>query len=648
MDDPLQDAGGFLDPEAFARALEDSPGAVLLLIRIDRLPEIRAERGEETAEKLLTSLALALRLRWPHVLGRTSKDALGVIIPASAGLSPAEARRTLGEALRAGFRFAMSLGTAAGPGTLDELSARAEASMSEEEGEKGAAPKPASTLAERYQRLSLLNRFAVELFSEEDLVSSLRVAGHSLLALSGARYLAILREAAGGGSEVLHRHGDKEFCGAEAAAAESHLLAQLREGRAARWLVDRGLGLHGTPIPAGKDDPASGGALVTGYPGAAPPPPETVRLMAEIAHLLQKAFAIDRHYRRQRTLAAVTEQSADPIILMDLEGRVSAWGRGARETFGYDTREALGRRIEEFLIPPDQKAHCDRVWAEAAEKGLVKEFECLLWRKDGQALPVEATLTRIEDDAGRPCEMVVVVRDISRRKEMERLRTDFVNMVSHDLRTPLTSIRGFAETMAENWSELDEGQKKHFLGIIQRESQRLGRLVAEFLDAARLEAGAAHVRRAPVDLCALAAKVAETFQGHPGGVRIETAFEEGLPHPPADADQIQRVLVNLLGNALKYSPENGLVRICGRRIEGAVEVSVQDEGPGLPEEAMRRLFQKFYRAGDELTRRLPGTGLGLYGAKTLVEAHGGGIRAENAPGRGARFSFTLPLQAEIS
>ncbi|HAH07270.1 MAG TPA: hypothetical protein DCM05_12230 [Elusimicrobia bacterium] len=637
----------------FGDALARSPGALLLAVRIDRLPGIRAERGEATAEKLVRSLARALSLRWGHPLGRLSADMLGILLPKEAGASAAAEAQGLRDFLRRQFRFTVSVGAAfVRDARLEEAIADGEKTMLGASGEAGPEPvlgdgagrrsAAASSLAERYQRLSLLNRVAVELFSKEGLEESLAAAGHVILALTGAKYLSISQDGAGG-IRLRHRHGDKEFTEERMAEAEGRLIAQVRQDRSPFWLVSRRAGLHGTPILGGRGGASAEGVLVTGYPRGEPPDADAVRLLSDIALLLHNAFAVDSSLRQQKTLAAVTEQSADPIVLMDLEGRVSAWSRGARETFGFPPEKALGRRIAEFLIPPDQQEHCERVWAEASRKGLAREFECLLWTIDAQAVPVEATLTRIEDERGRPFAMVAVMRDISRRREIERLRTEFVNMVSHDLRTPLTSIRGFAETMVENWKDFDEEQKKHYLGIIERESKRLGRLVNDFLDVAKLEAGGARIRRGPVDLAALSARVAETFQAQAGGVGIELAFEEGLPPVPADADQVQRVLVNLLGNALKYSPEKGVVRVLGRRAGDDAEVTVEDQGPGIDEAGLKRLFEKFYRAGDPLTRRLPGTGLGLYIAKTLVEAHGGRIRAQSGPGKGTRFSFTLPL-----
>ena len=505
-----------------------------------------------------------------------------------------------------------------------------------------AAAGAAALFQERYQKLVLLNRASLNLFSGESLEASLSSAGHTILALSGAKYLSI-HQADGDRLQCLHRHGEKLFLSESAAGSESALLDRLRAEPANAWLVEPGLGLLGVPILASSLDPRFVGALITGYPRNEEPGPEVVRLLTDTAKLLRNAFVVHGQLREQKRLAAVAEQSADPLFLTDLEGRILASSRGALETFHFSPEQVLGRIAADLLVPPDRRERYLGLERETLEKGSVLSVEGIHLRSDGTPIPVEMTFTLIRDDHGRPFEMVRVVRDISQRKEVERMKTEFVNIVSHELRTPLTSIRGFADTIIEFGATLPEAQRNQYLRIILDESIRLGRLVDDFLDVSRLVAGAQLLRMERIDTASLARRVAETLGENRAGVKFEVDFEEGLPSPQADPDQVQRAIINLSGNALKYSPPKGVIFIRGRRAGDCVEVCVEDQGPGISPDSQKRLFQKFYRAGDAISIKTPGTGLGLYIVKSIVDAHGGTIRLESEVGKGTKVFFTLPI-----
>ena len=228
----------------------------------------------------------------------------------------------------------------------------------------------------------------------------------------------------------------------------------------------------------------------------------------------------------------------------------------------------------------------------------------------------------------------------ARLAEMDRLKSELVALASHELRTPLTAIQGFSELLATR--PFAAGEVRRVAEIVRAEAERLGRIVADFLDIARLERGLPlALRCAPLDPAPVIAEAVELFRRTRTTHRLELQLDSALPRIDADADALDRVLKNLISNALKYSPAGSCVHVRARPTPGAVAVEVEDEGPGVAVDDLVRIFEPYYRAPS--TARLErGTGLGLAVVKSLVEAHGGTIRAERAAGRGTRMTFVIP------
>jgi two-component system cell cycle sensor histidine kinase PleC len=228
----------------------------------------------------------------------------------------------------------------------------------------------------------------------------------------------------------------------------------------------------------------------------------------------------------------------------------------------------------------------------------------------------------------------------ARLAEMDRLKSELVALASHELRTPLTAIQGFSELLATR--PFAPGEVRRVAEIMRAETERLGRIVADFLDVARLERGLPlALRCAPLDPAPVIADAVEVFRRTRTTHRLELHLDGALPRIDADADALDRVLKNLISNALKYSPAGSCVRVRARPVRGAVAVDVEDEGPGVAADDLARIFEPYYRAPS--TARLErGTGLGLAVVKSLVEAHGGTIRAERAAGHGTRMTFVIP------
>jgi signal transduction histidine kinase len=245
----------------------------------------------------------------------------------------------------------------------------------------------------------------------------------------------------------------------------------------------------------------------------------------------------------------------------------------------------------------------------------------------------------MRDPAGAVAGRIFAFRDISAERFVDQMKSDFVSTVSHELRTPLTSIYGFAETLLRQDVLFGEPERRTFLGYIASESERLTRIVDALLNVARLDSGHLRVDLRPTDIGALLEDAVPAEETDTNGHRFVVDVPNGVPDVRADADKLRQVLDQLIENAVKYSPSGGVVRLEARRRTDAVEISVADEGVGIPASRLDRVFDKFYRGGESR----PGTGLGLFIAQGLVAAMGGKIWVSSKRGRGSRFTFELPV-----
>ncbi|MGQ3031399.1 MAG: sensor histidine kinase, partial [Ferrovibrionaceae bacterium] len=237
-----------------------------------------------------------------------------------------------------------------------------------------------------------------------------------------------------------------------------------------------------------------------------------------------------------------------------------------------------------------------------------------------------------------------------RLKELDRLKDDFVSTVSHELRTPLTSIRSFSEILHDH-PELDDGQRRQFLAIVIKESERLTRLINELLDLAKIEAGGLDWQMARVDAAELVREAAQSIGQlfRDKGVVLELDLPDNPLPVEGDRDRLMQVLMNLLSNAVKFSPAGrGRVLLAADRVGTQVEIVVSDNGPGIAARDQHVIFERFRQVGDTLTGKPQGTGLGLAISRMIVEHHRGRIRVvSGTPGEGATFRVTLPLRPEV-
>ena len=339
---------------------------------------------------------------------------------------------------------------------------------------------------------------------------------------------------------------------------------------------------------------------------------------------------------RERSVA-ILANIADGIVAVDRDGKVVLWNAAAGRITGVPATAALGRTptevLQRSLEAPDGVA-----------PGVDRLVPIMRGREEVWLSVTEAVM---RDPVGAVAGRIFAFRDISGDRLVEQVKSDFVSTVSHELRTPLTSIYGFAETLLRQDVMFGEEERQTFLGYIASESQRLTTIVDTLLNVARLDTGDLQVNLAETDLRDV---VDQALAGARAGGDNGHSFVVDLPDEPlaaqADPEKLRQVFSILLDNALRYSPDGGKVTVGAARRSDTVEISVEDEGIGIPQADQEQIFRKFYRGADaELRAGAGGTGLGLFIARGLVTAMGGRIWVSSREGEGARFSFELPASA---
>jgi len=374
-------------------------------------------------------------------------------------------------------------------------------------------------------------------------------------------------------------------------------------------------------------------------------------LLASFAN--QAAIAVHNARLYQQTaqeksrLDAILDGSADGILIMNAAHTVQRFNRALARMTGWNATEALGRPHDEVIRWAHREPGPDLAEAEAGGWPLNQNpaplyVEGDLLRKGGGYLPAGLTYAPLFDREGHLVNIIANVRDITKFREAEELKSTFISIISHELRTPVSLIKGYAETLLREDARWDAAVARDSLVIIDEEADRLAEMIDNLLDASQLQAGAMRMNMAEVALDKLAERLVEKFKTQSDKHMFQVDFSEDFPIVMGDEARLTQVLSNLLSNAIKYSPAGGQIRVEGRYRRSQVTISVSDQGPGIADADLPHVFERFYRADSDLTKRVKGAGLGLYLAKAVVEAHNGHIQVESAHGAGTTFTFSLP------
>jgi signal transduction histidine kinase len=330
----------------------------------------------------------------------------------------------------------------------------------------------------------------------------------------------------------------------------------------------------------------------------------------------------------------------DGLIVTDRFGRVLAVNRAAARLTKVPVERAVGRDMNEVFPLRDNDG---REWWKALdpEGGLrtrTRVPERPLHLPGGQELYVAARLVREPERCGDVERVAITLRDGGARARLERSRADLVSTVAHELRSPLTSVKGFTATLLAKWTRFTDEQKRVMLETVNNDADRVTRLITELLDVSRIESGRMEVHRQVVDVSARARRIiAGRVAAGEQEERFRLIMGDNLPEMWLDQDKIDQILANLVENAVRHG--RGTVTIEIESVGWGVAVSVRDQGEGVKPELAPRVFRQFWRGN---SRRRGGTGLGLFIVKGLVEAHGGTIIVQQAPEGGAEFRFTMP------
>lgn len=353
--------------------------------------------------------------------------------------------------------------------------------------------------------------------------------------------------------------------------------------------------------------------------------------------LYQMSEKIDTDFKQleneQEKLYAVLTSMSDGVIITNNEGEVQLLNPAAVRLFNIPEHQAIGHSLTEVL----RHHQLIDLWKKSRDTG---EQQSMTLELGAERIYLQVVVTPMGgamQDAS-----LLVIQDLTRLRRLETVRQDFISNISHELRTPLAAVKSLSETLQEGALE-DPPAAHRFLSMMDKEIDAMAQIVQELLELSRIESGRAPLEKrvATVDEMMQPAVDRMRLQATRAGLSLNCTLDEGLPSINADVDRIQQVLMNLLHNAVKFTPPGGEIDVTARRNGNFLQLEIRDTGVGIPDSDLPRIFERFYKA--DRARSGGGTGLGLSVARHIVEAHGGRIWAESQVGRGSTFYFTLPI-----
>lgn len=402
-----------------------------------------------------------------------------------------------------------------------------------------------------------------------------------------------------------------------------------------------GLSTYVAPV---RDEVAEVGILAVHRAAELTPTERTLvdALASQVSARQQNEQLFHETVEQRGHLADVVGSSSDGIFVLSGDLTVLSWNPAMERITGFRADEVVGRRFEEVLRIRGEPDEDGRV-----ETGLVlaaaEPQEALILRRDGSERWIRYSTSGMPDRHGSGASHVVTARDVTAELEADQMKSDFVATVSHELRTPLTPLRGLLQSLDQGLIEDTPEARREYHAIMLRQTERLERLINDLLDVSRIDAGRLRMDAVPVEIgAALEHEIHEAAQ-LPDAREVRFERPEQPVWALVDQFRLGQIVSNLLSNAFKYSPAGANVTVRLERVEDHVAVSVQDAGEGIPLAEQDRIFERFYRANNGLTRTVGGFGLGLYIAQRLAEGMGGHLVLTSPPGEGCTFSLNLPL-----
>jgi PAS domain S-box-containing protein len=367
----------------------------------------------------------------------------------------------------------------------------------------------------------------------------------------------------------------------------------------------------------------------------------------QAAIAVQNARLYQQVKAERERLNAIIENSGDGVMMINPYRIIQTWNRALANLTGITADTAIGRPCYEVLnLRTRQGAsvcHTACPLLNPPTDGRLYA-EGIHHRADGLAIVLADNYSVQKDQEDDINQIIANVRDMTRLQEAEELKQTLLSVISHELKTPVSIIKGYAGTLAREDAHWDKNTLADGLAVIEEEADRLDRLITNLLEASRLQSGGLKLRLSYLNLADLARAAVEKLQATTAKHTLELDFSPDFPSINGDQERLREVLTNLIGNAIKYSPEGGLIKVGGLTgPNNTVRCYVRDQGIGIPPADQERIFERLYRVDNRLTRQTPGTGLGLFLVKAVVEAHGGRVWVDSTPGQGSTFWVELPV-----
>ncbi len=370
----------------------------------------------------------------------------------------------------------------------------------------------------------------------------------------------------------------------------------------------------------------------------------TARIAEYEKQIKDLQLQIQLSQRRGKNTEAIIYSIRDAVIVIDESDKLLMANDAAGRLFNFDFKNSQHKPVSE-LIGPEQSEFVDFLSHSRQSKGRAtrKDIEFL---EEGTPKTFDCIVSCVYDQAEQVCGAVAVLHDITREKQIQLMKNDFVSHVSHELKTPLASITAYTEMLADGEAD-DEETRKEFYSVIQNQAQRLNRLIEDILNTSRIESGLIKVNKEPASLTMLVEEQLQMIRSYAEEKDVEVIGQKPIVFDQVyvDKDMIREVIVNLLSNAVKYTPSGGSVKIEIEvdEVASLARVSMTDTGVGIPEDEIEHVFDKFYRVGAN-KKQAKGTGLGLNLVKQIVEkVHDGKVFVRSQVGVGSTFGFELPL-----
>jgi len=339
-------------------------------------------------------------------------------------------------------------------------------------------------------------------------------------------------------------------------------------------------------------------------------------------------------------LAAIVESSQDSIVTIDINRIITTWNNAAENLYGFKAEEVIGKSLNVVMLPGDIKDLIQKV-ENIKNEVTVPIYETVRVHKNGRQADLQIALSPVRDTTGVIIGISTIARDITEAKLHEQLKDEFIAVASHELKTPVTSIKAYSELLVEKFRNGADESSFSMIAKLDKQVDRMIELIKTLLDTTKLTAGELLLHKEPFDLDSLIKEQTDNLQQLSANHRI--IFESVKPNLIlADKKLIGQVITNLVTNAIKYSPEGGEILISSMQTDEGIKVNVEDYGIGIPEGLNNKIFERYFRVNGPLTTKTPGVGLGLYITAQIVHQHGGQIFVNSKEGAGSVFSFIIP------